>query len=91
MASSSASHRLFVGLATLAVSAFKTCVVGLCVLFTCSYNGPLHNYTLKPVQLLLDHQEDHTLLRTLLVKFRTNKEREITFVQKAVSQLPSRR
>lgn len=80
------SLRLFSARLSIAMSSALTSFrMGLIVLCIWSYNGPLHNYTLEPVQLLLDHQDDHVQLRVLLVKFRTNKEREMTFVQKAVS------
>lgn len=71
-------------LLTRVLTSFETVLSSLVWIFTYSYDGPLHNYTLEPIKRMLDHQKDPTQLRSLLVSFRSNKLREISFVQKAV-------
>lgn len=64
---------------------YNTLTSALITFLTSTYAGPLHHYTLKPIALFCEHQNDYVKLRSLLSAFRASKERELAFVRKAVS------
>lgn len=52
---------------------------------TFTYTGPLHHYTLEPINNIAMNQDDLPHLPTLLYDFRLRKEEELQFVQRAVN------
>src|SRR5215469_741935 len=54
-------------------------------LVTFTYYGPLHHYTIDPIEALARHQADIKHVRDLLRYFKSQKREELALVKKAVS------
>ena len=60
-------------------------------LFTWTYKGSLHYYTLEPIRdiLVASDKGDDVKTRSVLAEFRRRKEYELHFVQRAVRIVPN--